>query len=175
MAAARLDLVWTGRYTCPIKSLYLIKHHAMKVYVEWMYSSTILDGGEWSASRLCHFTPSGKTDPYENLNWSIIFGGVGGKLSVVRFNENQPSGLQLVSCAQAGGLRELNRPSIELRTRLYLTRSIFGTHLLRDTSVLLTLQSYRSSSSSSPPPPTWSIEHPWNSSFHFSFIILDNR
>jgi hypothetical protein len=46
------------------------------------------------------------------LNWSIIF------LSVVRFNENIPNGLQLDSCAQAGGLRELNGLSAVPRTRL---------------------------------------------------------
>jgi hypothetical protein len=25
------------------------------------------------------------------------------------------------------------------------------------------------------PSPTWSIGHPWNASFHFSFLILDSR
>jgi hypothetical protein len=38
-------------------SLCLTKHHAMKTYSEWRYSSihsltSALDGGEWSASRL---------------------------------------------------------------------------------------------------------------------------
>jgi hypothetical protein len=26
-----------------------------------------------------------------------------------------------------------------------------------------------------PAAPTWSIGHPWNASFHFSFLILDSR
>jgi hypothetical protein len=43
-------------------SLCLTKHHAMKEYWEWRYSSmhsltSALDGGEWSASRLGRFTP----------------------------------------------------------------------------------------------------------------------
>jgi hypothetical protein len=43
-------------------SLCLTKHHAMKEYWEWRYSSThsltsALDGGEWSVSRPCCFTP----------------------------------------------------------------------------------------------------------------------
>jgi hypothetical protein len=42
--------------------LCLTKHHAMKTYREWRYSSThyltsALDGGEWSASRPGRFTP----------------------------------------------------------------------------------------------------------------------
>jgi hypothetical protein len=43
-------------------SLYLIKHHAMKTY--WgvevylhVFSTSALDGGEWSASHPGHFTP----------------------------------------------------------------------------------------------------------------------
>jgi hypothetical protein len=43
-------------------SLCLTKHYAMKTYWEWRYSSTyslasVLDGGEWSASRPGPFTP----------------------------------------------------------------------------------------------------------------------
>jgi hypothetical protein len=42
--------------------LYLTKHHAMRAYWEWRYSSShsltsALDGGEWSASRPGRFTP----------------------------------------------------------------------------------------------------------------------
>jgi hypothetical protein len=42
-------------------SLCLTKHHAMKAYWEWRYSSThsltsALDGGEWSASCPCRCT-----------------------------------------------------------------------------------------------------------------------
>jgi hypothetical protein len=41
--------------------LFLTKHHAMKAYWEWRYSSThsltsALDGGKWSASRPSRFT-----------------------------------------------------------------------------------------------------------------------
>jgi hypothetical protein len=43
-------------------SLCLTKHHTMKTYWEWRYSSThsltsALDGSEWSASRPARFTP----------------------------------------------------------------------------------------------------------------------
>jgi hypothetical protein len=43
-------------------SLCLIKHHAMKAYFEWKYSSThswtsALGGGKWSASLPGRFTP----------------------------------------------------------------------------------------------------------------------
>jgi hypothetical protein len=43
-------------------SLCSTKHHAMKAYWEWRYSSTYsltsaLDGGEWSTSRPGRFTP----------------------------------------------------------------------------------------------------------------------
>jgi hypothetical protein len=46
-------------------SLCLTKHHAIKAYWEWRYSSThsltsALDGGEWSTSRPGRFTPREK-------------------------------------------------------------------------------------------------------------------
>jgi hypothetical protein len=42
--------------------LFLTEHHAMKAYWGWRCSSihsltSALDGGEWSASRPCRFTP----------------------------------------------------------------------------------------------------------------------
>jgi hypothetical protein len=45
-----------------IETCALNKHHAMKAYLGWRYSSThsltsALDRGEWSASRPCRFTP----------------------------------------------------------------------------------------------------------------------
>jgi hypothetical protein len=40
----------------------LIEHHGMKTYggveVELQHLTSALDGGEWSASQPCHFTPA---------------------------------------------------------------------------------------------------------------------
>jgi hypothetical protein len=61
------DLDIDGRIKLEVKvkvklSLCLTKHHAMKAYWEWRYSSThsltrALDGSEWSALRPGRFTP----------------------------------------------------------------------------------------------------------------------
>jgi hypothetical protein len=60
-------------------SLRLIKRHAMKTHVEeevqlHTFSSSVLDGGEWSASRLGFFT-SGERAPGYPLDRNSIGGG----------------------------------------------------------------------------------------------------
>jgi hypothetical protein len=63
-------------------SLYLTKHHAIKVYWEWRYSSmhsltSSLDGGEWSASR------PGRLTPRERAPGTHLIGGWAGPRAVL--------------------------------------------------------------------------------------------